>query len=181
MNPTVMGVVAAVVSLLIAFSFSSFYFKTGFRGLALKAIPLFLMVFAGFTVFGWFIGNFAGNQLESLGKQAGASLLLILGIRFLIKGITTKTTRRLFDIGKSRVLIGLLIMLNLDVLLMYTAVSVAFDTPAFPVVIIGTGGALAGLISGTAIGKRTGFLMPNLLEIITALLLGAAGILILLG
>lgn len=181
MNPNTMGVVAAIVTLLIAFSFTSLYFKLGFNTLSRVTIPVFVLAFGCCSVLGYFIGNYAGNQLHPIEKQAGAALLIVLGLRFLIKGITTKTARRLFDIGKIRVLSGLVIMLNLDVLLMYTALFLACDAPVYPTLFSGAGAALAGLISGTILGRRTGFLMPNLLETLSAFIVGAAGILMLTG
>lgn len=181
MNPDTMGVIAAIVTLLIAFSFTSLYFKSGFNTLSRVAIPVFVLAFGCCSVLGYLIGHFAGHQLHPIEKQAGAALMLILGIRFLIKGITTKTARRLFDVGKRRVLIGLIIMLNLDVFLMYTALFLVSDVPPSSALFSGAGAALAGLLAGTAAGKRTGFLMPNLLEVTMALFLGTAAILLLMG
>ncbi len=166
----------ALVSLLVAFSFSSLYFKGGITRHFLKAGIWFLLIFIGFSMIGWLLGNAIQPLLEPIHTKAGASLLLMLALKFLIKGIRTKTLKRLFDISRTATMAGLIVMLNLDILLMYVSLPLAFQTSALPVFTTGAVSTVAGLTAGAALGKKAGLLLPNLLEISTAILFGVAGI-----
>lgn len=157
------------MNFLMAFSFSSFYFKRPQISYLVQTTILYMVFNVILLSLGFVIGRWIGGIFEELALRAGLSLFLIVGLKILIKGVRTRPMERIFDISKPMTYLGLLLVINIDVLLAGT--STALMEPALwrTLTLIFAGTGLAGFFIGGLTGKRASFLLSNKLELISAL------------
>jgi putative Mn2+ efflux pump MntP len=176
MNASLIFILTGTASAALAISFASLYFKAGFRKTILKPLAAYLAVNLLMAASGFLIGNHLTGASGHFSTKAGAALLLVIAAKIIFRAIRTKTIQRIFDIGKDATLLGLMFVLNIDILLIATAL------PMVSGITYGTGitlfavAALCGLSAGVLAGKKAGFIFSNLLDLIAAIALLMIGI-----
>ncbi|MFO7723462.1 MAG: manganese efflux pump [Bacteroidales bacterium] len=153
----------------LAMSFSSLYFKSGFRLNVLKPSVIYFLLNLLLAITGLMLGKALTTPLDIFAPKAGALLLLVIACKIIIRAFKTKTIQRIYDISKTSTLFGLILMLNIDILLVGTALpllaSFSLICGMTPFAIA----ALLGLALGVAIGKNAGFIFSNILDLAAAL------------
>jgi hypothetical protein len=180
MNLSVLIIIISVANLLISFSFTSLYFKNGINALFVKASVLFLTTVWVLSLTGWFLGNYLSGLLTTISIKAGAALFMVLCIKSLIRALKTKSINRIFDISQIKTLIGLLFIMNIDLFLAWMASGLIWAVPLQTFLIWLTVSSFFGLLLGGLTGKKFGFLLPNLIDALIALLFGSGALLALL-
>ncbi len=159
------------VNLLVALSFSSLYFKRAFTTVFWKILFIYLVFNGLLGLAGFFIGLGLSPLLDQMAFKAGMVLLLVVGIKLFLKGFRTKTVNRIFDIGKTSTLIGLLFALNLDLLLVASGISMMFSPSCQILNLTLLISATFGILIGNMIGNKVGYFFSNLMDILAAGLL----------
>jgi len=153
----------------LAMSFSSLYFKTGFRSNVLKPIVIYFLLNLLLAMAGLMLGKALITPLDIFAPKAGAALLMVIAFKIMIRALKTKTIQRIFDISKTSTLFGLMLVLNIDILLIGTALPLLASFSTICGITPFAIAAPAGLVLGVATGKNTGFILSNILDFAAAL------------
>lgn len=168
-------ILAGLFNFAIALSFASLYFK----GQSLEKISKPLAGYLFFNVLLALIGTSAGKLFTAspghLVVKAGAALILIVAIKLFVRAINAKTINRIFDIGQLPTLIGLLLVLNIDVMLASTGIALISKFNMLTILTLFGSSSLAGLMTGFMAGNKMPFIMSNILDLMAAIAMAILG------
>lgn len=122
------------------------------------------------------LGNAFASNMPSLPIRPESALLIVLALKVFIKGWKTKPLQRVFDLTKPLTMAGFALALNMDLLLVAIALGFIPDHTLMTSLLIPLGAGIIGLITGNLVARKASMILPNLIDVVTAILLLFAGI-----
>jgi putative Mn2+ efflux pump MntP len=169
----------ALLSLL-GYTYALSFSANNLKGYPLKrslaAMVTITLASALMMVLGRFLGLMFADTLPELSSKTGSALLLVLAVKTFLRGWKTTPLHRVFDITQTKTLIGLAFAANTDILLMSIATGIMVKPSWFNALVIPVACIVFGHITGKLYSKKAPLTLPNILDLLMAVVLLMAGI-----
>jgi putative Mn2+ efflux pump MntP len=165
----------ALFNLGTALAFANLYLKNGRANLLFTIALAFVATNIAIAAIGLITGTIISTNLPLLASQAGAALMVVLGMKRMLKGWKTRIEKRFYDITNPKNRFALLMAVNIDTLMLALAAALVFEghtTIAFSII---SSTAILGAIVGTAALKKQQLILSNLIEIVSGSVILIAG------
>ncbi len=170
----------AAFNLATTLSFANLYLKSGASVFLFTIALAFVATNIALAAIGLITGIIIVAMLPQLAANAGAALIVVLGVKRLLKGWKIGVEKRFYDITIPKTRFALLMAVNMDTLMLGLAAAMLFDGQTTMTFSLITSTAIGGTLIGIIALKNQQLILSNLIEIISGAIILITGIIALI-